>query len=632
MQGIALNLLPILTREFRIAVYAVPYDEAERPDQGGEQAVMRQLNEGGGYQPYWTMFEPFKGAQRLELGPFDNTYATLDALRRGLEESCRSNLGPEDYRTRGGIRRVIEVVAERHVEGVATVSLEPYLLRSTHRFGILISYRFHPGEPFRGTKRSLQLSLALDRNGQPNLDFYADRYRKLSDFVSRYHRQLFPLTTAEGQQVDVGTRLVGVQPQALAVKRYVMDGRRESKSQFVGVQKYGPYERNAEDTQLYFLYRRQEHGLSQDLFRALRGDTFRTFLGMGKVFKFPIARQNVRGATVSNFSQDEIDRAVGMVAEDAAGRPVVPVVITPFSRHDEEEENEAYWRLKHTFLARGMPIQVVAAETITDRNKLKWSTSGIGLQIFAKAGGTPWRVVPETEQCLIVGVGQAHKVVPGGGIERYFAYSVLTDSTGAFQEVRVLGTGGDEDHYIKAFHEGLRQIFNDYAGRFSSFVVHSTFSIRRRELDSIAEALEVQEGAAGDGHFVSMKFNDRNRFFGFASEHNSRVPYESSVMALSHREYLVWFEGRQYGQSAVRKVVGGPLHVEYAYPDRLGDGEKRALLQDAINLSGANWRGFNAKSLPVSVYYAQIIARYLKEFETHGLPALKVDNMVPWFL
>ena len=632
MQRIALNMLPILTRKFRIAMYVVPYAGEERPVRDGEHAVLRQLNAGGGYRPHWTLFEPFEGARRVELGPTDNNYATLEAVRRALAESCQSNLATDGYRTGRGIRRTIEVVVERHEEGVATVSLEPYLLRSARRFGILASFRFHPEERFRGTRRSLQLSLALDRNGQPNLDFYADRYGKLSEFVSRYHGLLFPLRISDGQEVEVGTRLVGLRPEALAVKRYLMGDRKESKSQFVGVQKHGPYGRNTEDTRLYFLYRRDEHGLSQDLFRALRGDTFRTFSGMDDVFGFPISRENVRGAVVSDFGPDEIERAAGMVAADASGRPVVPVVITPFSRHDNDEENEPYWRLKHAFLAKGMPIQVVAADTIADRNKLKWSTSGIGLQIFAKAGGTPWRVVPETERCLIVGVGQAHKVLPDGGIDRYFAYSVLTDSTGAFQEVRVLGTAGNEDAYIEAFHNGLRQIFDDYADHFSSFVVHSTFSIRKRELDSIAAALAAQEGTAGAGQFVSMKFNERNRFFGFASEHNSRMPYESSVLALSRRAYLVWFEGRQYGQSAVQKIVGGPLHVEYAYPNRLGEGEKRRLLQDAINLSGANWRGFNAKSLPVSVYYAQIIARYLKEFEAHGLPALRVDNMVPWFL
>ena len=632
MQGIALNFLPVLTLDFRIAMYAVPSRGEERPVHAGERAVLRHLSEGEEYKPYWTSFESFDGAKQVNLEPFENTYVTLDALRRALVESCRSGLKAEKYQVRGGFRQKIEVVVEEHEAGVATVSLEPYLLRSAGQFGILVGFRFHSDKAYRGTRRALQLSLALDRNGQPNLDFYADRYAKLSDFVREFHGALFPLRMSDGQEVKVGSRLVGLSPDALAVKRYVMNGQRESRSQFVGVQKFGPYEQNDEDTQLYFLYRKEDHGLSQDLFRALRGDTFRTFSGMRDVFRFPIAQHNVRGATISEFEVGEIDRVAEMVAADAAGRPVVPVVITPFSRRDEAEENEAYWTLKHAFLARGMPIQVVAAETVADRNTLKWSTSGIALQIFAKAGGTPWRVVPATKRCLIVGVGQAHKVLEAGGIERYFAYSVLTDSTGAFQEVRLLGTSGDEESYIDAFHHSLRRIFEDYADRFSSFVVHSTFSIRRRELDSIAAALEAQEAPGSDGYFVSMKFNDRNRFFGFASGHNSRVPYESTIVSLSRSEYLVWFEGLQYGQSALQKMVGGPLHVRYAYPDRIGENEKRMFLQDAINLSGANWRGFNAKSLPVSVYYAQIIARYLKEFEAHGLRPLDVDNIVPWFL
>ena len=632
MQGIALNFLPILTQDFRITMYAAPSQGRERPVCAGENAVLRSLLEGEEYTPHWTLFEAFDGARRVELDPFENTYATMDALRRSIEQSCRSVLESDGYRVREGFRRKIEVVAERHEEGVATVSLEPYLLRSTGRFGILAGFRFHPDKDHRGTKRALQLSLALDRNGQPNLDFYADRYRKLSDFVRRFHGSLFPLRVSDGHDVEVGSRLVGLNPDALAVKRYVMNGRRESKSQFMGVQKFGPYDRNAEDTQLYFLYSRDEHGLSQDLFRALRGDTFRTFPGMDGMFRFPISRDNVRGATMSGFEAEEIERVADMVAADAAGRPVVPVVITPFSRRDKAEENEAYWTLKHAFLARGMPIQVVSAETIENRNTLKWSTSGIALQIFAKAGGTPWRVVPATERCLIVGVGQAHKVVVGGGIERYFAYSVLSDSSGAFQEIRLLGTAGDEETYIDVFHDSLRRIFEDYADRFSSFVVHSTFAIRRRELDSIAAALDAQAAARGAGHFVSMKFNDRNRFFGFSSGHNSRVPYESTIVSLSRNEYLVWFEGLQYGQSALQKMVGGPLHVRYVYPESIGESEKRSCLQDAINLSGANWRGFNAKSLPVSVYYAQIIARYLKEFEAHGLPPLDVDTIVPWFL
>jgi len=53
---------------------------------------------------------------------------------------------------------------------------------------------------------------------------------------------------------------------------------------------------------------------------------------------------------------------------------------------------------------------------------------------------------------------------------------------------------------------------------------------------------------------------------------------------------------------------------------------------ERLHLSGANWRGFNAKSLPISIYYAQIIAKYFREFHRLGLRELDLENLTPWFL
>ena len=104
-------------------------------------------------------------------------------------------------------------------------------------------------------------------------------------------------------------------------------------------------------------------------------------------------------------------------------------------------------------------------------------------------------------------------------------------------------------------------------------------------------------------------------------------------MCLAKSEFLVWFEGLQYGGRTVNKLLSNPVHVRFIYPfEEISRDRQRAYLQDAINLSGANWRGFNAKSLPVSVYYAQLIARYLKEFRNLGLPAPDVNTLTPWFL
>jgi hypothetical protein len=56
-------------------------------------------------------------------------------------------------------------------------------------------------------------------------------------------------------------------------------------------------------------------------------------------------------------------------------------------------------------------------------------------------------------------------------------------------------------------------------------------------------------------------------------------------------------------------------------------------LQDIINLSGANWRGFNAKSVPISIYYSKIITEYISEFgDIVDVEKMSVTNDKPWFL
>ena len=634
MRGVALNFFPLATDQFTITLYCLPFVEGERPKSGDEEAVRRYLKIDGEGDSYWTFFQqPPEGGTKVVCEPFDNVYVTIDALRLALIQSCENNLDSDCFRVVEGFRRHVEVITGKFSEGSQVVSLEPYFLRSRHQFGFLADFRFHPTKEHHGTRRVLQLSLSIDKHGQSNLNYYADRYSHLVDYVAKFHNRIFPLHMPSDQDVAVESRFVELKPKTLYVKHYVVGSTSESRSQFMGVKQAGPLKQCPQDTHLYFLYRPEDRPLSHDLFRALRGDTFRTFPGMKDMFHLPISKENVRGAAVSDFSASEIRRIRDQVIADAAGHNVVPIVLSPFSRHDAPEDNAAYWNLKHAFLSKGLPIQVVSTNTVADKNKLKWSTAGIGLQVFAKAGGTPWKIRPRTERCLIVGIGQAHRVLDEG-IDRFFAYSVLTDSSGVFEEVRVLGEGRDEDHYIENFSTNLRRIFSDYSSRFSSFVIHATFSIRRRELESVAAALAEQQRRQEEaGEFISLKFNDRNRFFGFAVDHNSRVPYESTVIPLSRNEFLVWFEGLQYSQLTVHKRVGGPLHVQFTYPSEgMPRHQQHAHLQDAINLSGANWRGFNAKSLPISVYYAQLIAKYLKEFESHRLPKVDVNILTPWFL
>lgn len=629
---IALNFFPLATNQFKFTLYRTPYTESDRPESGSEKAVCRTLEVNGKRNQYWTLFQKIDGSKKEVLEPYDNTYATIAALKVALIQNCETKLNTESFRVSSNFRRTIEIITDEYPEGERVILLEPYFLRTTQQFGFIAESRFHPKSEFRGTRRALQLSLALNKRGQANRNYHADHYRMLANFVKKYHNRIFPLVVPGGDQIRVALHFVDLTAESLEEKCYIVGRQTESRSQFTGIKESGPLQATPNDLSLYFVYREQDRAFSRELFRALRGDTFTTFPGMGKMFNLPISKDNVTGTVISDFTPSEIQRVRDLIANDTSGRNAVPIILTPFSRHDPPDQNEPYWRLKHAFLEKDLPIQVVAKRTVTDRDKLKWSAAGIGLQIFAKLGGIPWKVKPRLKKCLIVGIGQAHQK-SGLRTGRFFAYSVLTDSSGIFEEVRVLGDNTNEQNYINHFGKNLKRIFERYSSKYSSFVVHTTFAIRQCELETIASVLADTKDRSQSGEFVCLKFNDRNRFFGFSLDHNSLVPFESTTIQLSKSEYLVWFEGLRHGQTTLYKAVGNPLHIQFAYPHEVfSESQHKAQLQDAINLSGANWRGFNAKNLPVSVYYAQLIARYLKEFNRLQLPPVDVNIIKPWFL
>src|SRR6202011_5585658 len=104
-------------------------------------------------------------------------------------------------------------------------------------------------------------------------------------------------------------------------------------------------------------------------------------------------------------------------------------------------------------------------------------------------------------------------------------------------------------------------------------------------------------------------------------DHNSRVPYEGTVTPLSRKDFLIWFSGLGLEDSKVPLKPERPVHVRVLYPEQpLSETDLKRVLQDSMNIAGANWRGFNAKSMPISIYYAKIIADYYARFREANLP------------
>lgn len=628
----ALNFVPLSVQSFPIVVYRRPVAEGDTRD-SFPNCRQRKLPGAGqhtedDYSDWWVSPERFQEAAQFETDSTTNPLVTLDVLSHVLRGRLRVAVGERRIVDEHGIPGRLAIVVAEHQEGLETIWLKPYRLKVSGELGFLIDYWFKTPSNSRPSKRTLQLSLALDGQGRRNKNFYLDRYRKIEKFLGETVCDVFPLTIGE-TEIDVKRNLRTLPVLFARSPKLVFRSSQSGGGSFGGLQKYGPLQEAPDTAQLFFLYRRCDHSLSQDLFRALRGDSFSTFSGMNTMFGLSLNRDRVSGIAVDSYTPDGIRPALNQIQQRTGAHNSVPVMLVPFQQGDmDDNATEDYYRLKHAMLTAGFASQFVSIKRLIDRNALKWSVSNIALQIFAKMGGQPWKVKTTESDMLIVGLGQSTRK-GDNGVDRFLAYSVLTDSSGLYRELRFLGTSDNEHDYRRQIATNLTRLFQEYQEEYSRFVVHASFTIRWRELNAIKDAIE---SIATDREVFVVRFNEDTQYFGWNVKSNSMVPYKGSMCRLNREEYLVWFDGVTRERPRIGKV-DRPIHVKFTYPRRgIDDADRRTLLESSVRLSGGNWRGFNAQSLPVSVAYAHRVARFLRGFDEIGLVAPEELPPVPWFL
>jgi hypothetical protein len=639
---IALGFLALRSRDFNFQIFRrellataspergtrfLPRDLTNRPSDG-RNGISERVR-------YQVSLQPVPESEAVTVGAWVDPGLTVHVLREALLEKCRSSelAGSVEIPDKQFIRKVAFVL-RRHAHGVREVVwVGPYELKSQGRFGFLLDFALSvPRDSTIPHKLRMELSLSL-KNGRPNEDFYLDRYAKINQFLTEFYAAIERLELHDRTTIELESKLSVLRSFKLSKRVFLFGQNKEGKSQFFGLKNLSPFQTVETDVRIVFMFQPGDRAKSQDLYRALRGDTYSTFPGMQQMFKVPFGRENVTGLEVGSFGNEELQKACKTLRSEYPLQTVVPVVVAPMSKHSSEDETRAYFAAKHAFLSQGFPSQFVDRKRLEDRTSMRWSISNIGLGLFAKMGGVPWRLKPSTEKCLIVGIGQAHTVV-NERIERYFAYSVLTDSSGVYERIKLLGNSTDPDEYHESLKNNLREVLLSHKNQHSSFVLHLTFRMKKAEIETIKNLVaELSQGEGAGQEFIVLKFNDINDFFGFSVDHNSYIPYEGTITPLSRNNFLMWFSGLSLEESKVPRRPERPVLVSVLYPhSTLSEMEIERVLQDSMNIAGANWRGFNAKSMPISVYYAKLIADYFAHFRTANLAEVDIENISPWFL
>lgn len=618
-QNIVLNFLPLNEQEFSFTVFRrkVKHQEKKWDNNVKSYKLPQNQDDTDNYVSYWVSFNEFENSEPFTVKASTNIYLSEWYIHFLLHQKLSAQQSVTQYNHRSvfnELRTYFEI--ERYSEGVKTIWLEPFHLKKNQKFGFLIGFRFFLNKNQQFNKRVQQLSFSLDNDGRSNKNFHIDIFNYLKRFIGTLNTHLNPIAN----NISISNSFEPIESDLLATKIYEFGSGKTSNSQFNGIMSNGPFQNVSNNVQYVFLFREVEKSLMIELMKALNGDKYNTFKGLEK-FKLPriTPKVNLIAIRISSFNVEEIERAITEIPKQGNR-----IVISVFPRSEER----FYYTLKNRCLKDNILLQVIHNETILNEYIFKWSVSSIGLQIFSKLGGTPWLVKSTQQKTLMIGVGHSQSRDPETNqIQRFYAYSVLVESTGKFVSIKPLANHSDKKEYLNEIANSVGALIVENQA-YSKIVFHLPFKIKKEEIDIIESAIRNRNAAV---EVTLIRINDTSKFLGFNTLQNSLAPYESTFAALSFHEFLVWTEGLNFHSPNANKRYAHPLFIEFLYP-KGNEVNHSEHLQEILNLSGANFRGFNAKALPVSLFYPKLISEFNKNFNDFDLEQVITDNNKPWFL
>lgn len=625
---IRLNFIPVKVPRFTVFRRRVT-DLSERRTDNNVRRYRLPTGIEEAWADYWISVDAREGWEKYDCSAETNVHLSLWLLHRSLFGALVAVMGEGNVVAWEGIAPELHLQFDSHPEGIELLVIQPYYLSRTHQIGFCANFRFEKKASVPFSRRVQQLSLSLTAQGRRNLDACGDHWQKIEKYLGRVRTVIenFAFLGAT-DPARTSSQWVSLESITLHPRTFVFSNGKSGVHPFSCIKDFGPYAAPAAPVNLLFMFEENCRAAARDLVAALRGSPALAapgYPGFEEYFRTKL-QIDASPIVLTDWSQSSLRAAV----QSAKKRASDTTVVVGVGSNDEEP----YLVQKALFTEASIPTQHCTLGVIGNRTTLKWSVANIALQIFSKAGGLPWKMHPGIEPALIIGISQAHHIKVANGrrnVEKYFAFSILTDSTGAFRSIRTLAERHDRTGYLDALSESLTDILSSATAPYKRVAIHATYKMKQAEMTRIKDAVKAASGSRAC-EFSVLRINPTTHFVGANDAQNSLVPFEATQVSLGARKSLIWFDGIRPQDPTVRRVYAGPALVELMNLQSSDGHSEEDLLQELLDLSGANWRGFNARSAPISTYYCHLVAEIVQKFYARGLPIPTGEIKSPWFI
>jgi argonaute-like protein len=372
--------------------------------------------------------------------------------------------------------------------------------------------------------------------------------------------------------------------------------------------------------------------LARSLLYGLRG-----YPGFERMFRTPVAAKTAITALPIDVDSRSPEHAAASYRDAITSwahsgpipGPELALVLVPHS--ERWETDRPYYTAKAAFAKLGIPTQMVTTELLENESQFGWAIANIALQVFAKLGGVPWTVeAPPDERDLVIGVGRAD-VKTADGARRIFGYAVSFAANGVYRQTWSFTPAADQETYEQRLEDALVRAIADGAERDEPdgrLVVHLAKRTGRREIRAARRAME-RTGTDLPAAFLRV---DDTTLYDLADGGAETLAADKGLaVRLGARRMLLQAEALSNAGAP-----DGPILIELDERSDVEPDEFEGLVAETYRLAHANWRGFNARSQPVTLFYGEQLARLvgaLEEVDNWDPEALRSELLRrPWFL
>jgi len=395
---------------------------------------------------------------------------------------------------------------------------------------------------------------------------------------------------------------------------------------YAGLANFGPFnaarfEKN--DLRVLVVLHPQSRGaVTQFLKRLIDGIPESKYFQRGLQSLFRLSSITPVLKEVKSYFAEAYEEAVDDAVKNADSRGFdLALVECPEGSKQIPAKDNPYYRARARLMSYGIPTQGVKDEHLRAyQGALQWTLGPMALQMYAKVGGTPWRL-PATQSVdreILVGVGHAlERPNLWSGAEQSKVVGITTFFLGdgsylLGERLRSVAYENYFDELLRGLKSSLETVAQEYAWRNGDsvrIVFHIFKPIKHVEADVVAKLIDEFPQFKILFAFVTISTEHPWMMFRDAAETDGQMAVtlceRGDNLILDPCNCLLQVRG---DRDRPNKKQRPPYPVSIRIHEKSTFKDLKYIAQQIHDFAFLSWRSFFPSETPVTVFYSSLIA------------------------